>query len=211
MNPAMPIEPVLLFATGFATWSFMEYVLHRWAMHERFGRGVMSREHLKHHSRSNWYFNGGSVASWAGVGLVGAAIFAPVGWFIAGLPGAIAAGSGWASGYGYYEWHHARAHRVAPGNWYQRWLRLHHFHHHYGHPLCNHGVSFSIWDHVFGTYEKVEGPIRVPRRLAMPWLLDVHDEIKPEYRADYVIVGRPGVAGSDVDLERAFANLVPLD
>ena len=69
-----------------------------------------------------------------------------------------------------YEYCHAQAHLRGPVGTYSHWLRIHHFHHHFGHPMSNHGVSVPWWDRVFGTLERPER-VRVPRRLAMGWLL----------------------------------------
>jgi 4-hydroxysphinganine ceramide fatty acyl 2-hydroxylase len=90
-------------------------------------------------------------------------------------------------------------------------VRRHHFHHHFGHPTANHGVTSPIWDMVFGTYERVDGPLRVPRRLAMVWLVD-DGQVRPEYADDYALAGtRPWTeAQAAIDHDRAFANLAPL-
>lgn len=199
-----------LFVAGMASWSLMEYLLHRFAMHQLRGRGIMSREHLRHHATSHWYFRSTTLLSWIGVVVVSTAVFAPIGWLVAGVPGAIALASGYAVGYFVYEWIHARAHLVPPRNAYTRWVRKHHFHHHYGHPMSNHGVTLPIWDRVFGTGETPE-QVRVPRRLAMVWLLDDEGEVRPEHVHDYVVVGSGGTAGDEVDFRRAFANQVPVD
>ena len=37
------------FAGGFVLWTLAEYLLHRFAMHDLKGKGIMSREHLEHH------------------------------------------------------------------------------------------------------------------------------------------------------------------
>lgn len=124
----------------------------------------------------------------------------------------IAFGAGWALAYYFYEWQHRSAHVHPPRNWWQRWMRLHHFHHHFGHPMANQGVSLPVWDVVFRTLE-IPTQVKVPRRLAMPWLIDSEGEVRPEYVADYVLVGRAGerprsAVDSD-DKVRAYANLAP--
>src|SRR5215208_2605466 len=48
--PLLSLLPV--FASGFALWTLAEYLLHRFAMHEMGGKGMMSREHLEHHVES---------------------------------------------------------------------------------------------------------------------------------------------------------------
>jgi sterol desaturase/sphingolipid hydroxylase (fatty acid hydroxylase superfamily) len=203
---------VVAFLGGFALWSLGEYVLHRFAMHHLHGKGIMSREHLEHHVHSTWGFSVTHLLSWAGMLLVGYGAWMPLVWWMAGPAAGIAVATGWAAGYFFYEYQHAVAHLHAPSGRYSIWLRRHHFHHHFGHPMANHGVSTLVWDKVFGTYEAPE-QVRVPRRLALPWLVDEHGELHPEFADHYVLVG---AASSDersaqLDRIRAFASIAPAD
>ena len=77
----------------------------------------------------------------------------------------VAVAVGWAAGYFFYEYQHMASHLKAPRTRYQRWLRKHHLHHHFGHPMANHGVTVPWWDRAFGTLERPE-QVRVPRRMA---------------------------------------------
>ncbi|HLT17479.1 MAG TPA: sterol desaturase family protein [Acidimicrobiales bacterium] len=200
---------VALFLVAFPFWTLAEYVLHRFLMHAARGRGLASREHLRHHAERDSILESWQLA-WTGVVLVGAGLGAaavaagagPAGW---------ALGAGWVAAYGVYDWIHWRAHRRPVANRYERFVRRHHFHHHFGRPLANHGVTTPIWDLVFGTYERVEGPVRVPRRLAMVWLVDERGDVRPEYAGDYVLVGRrpSDERQRELDRARAFANLAP--
>ena len=206
-----------LIVTGALAWTLGEYLMHRFAMHALKGRGMASREHLTHHAvydsvLEKWWF------AWMGVVGVGLALgvntshlMGSVGWCL---------GIGWVGGYGFYDWLHFRAHRrdirrpQSLAGTYERFVRRHHFHHHFGHPTANHGVTTPVWDLVFGTFERVEGPVRVPRRLAMRWLLDEDGAVRSQYEGDYELVGRTLVAGEDprqdeIDRARAFANLAP--
>jgi hypothetical protein len=63
---------------------------------------------------------------------------------------------------------------------------------------------------VFGTYESVD-TVRVPRRMAMAWLLDDDGEVRPEHRGDYELAGRlPASADQGArDHADAFANRAP--
>jgi hypothetical protein len=65
---------------------------------------------------------------------------------------------------------------------------------------------------VFGTYERVDGPLRVPRRLAMVWLVDEAGEVRPEYAQDWALAGsrRWDETQAAIDHGRAFANLAPI-
>jgi sterol desaturase/sphingolipid hydroxylase (fatty acid hydroxylase superfamily) len=202
------LAALMLLMLGAALWGFGEYTLHRFAMHSLKGRGIASREHLRHHAATGQDWQTEWLA-WAGVILVGSA-WAALAWLVVG-PVGVMLGLGWVAAYGFYEWIHWRAHQRPVAHPYERWVRRHHFHHHFGHPLDNHGVTTPVWDLVFGTYERVDGPVRVPRRMAMVWLLDDDGEVRPEYAADYVVVGRKPASDvqADQDQRDAFANLAP--
>lgn len=191
---------LVTFLAGWFGWTLGEYLLHRFAMHALKGRGITSREHLNHHAQRDSILEKWPLA-WLGVILVGT---------LWGLLIAPAFGVGWVAGYGFYDFHHWHAHRRPPRNRYQTWLRRHHFHHHFGHPKDNMGVTWPLWDHVFGTYSR-PAVIRLPRRMAMVWLLDAAGEVRPEYAADYQVVGRldRSSALSDRDRVDAFANRPP--
>ncbi len=197
-------------AAGAALWTLAEYLLHRFAMHALKGKGIMSREHLEHHVGHSWSFSNTTLLSWAGVIVVGALLWAPIGWLLLG-PVGLLLGLGWCLGYAGYEHQHAMAHLKGPTGWYSTWLRRHHFHHHFGHPKANHGVTTSLWDHLFGTYERPER-VRVPRRLAQPWML-LDGELRPGLDVDYVIVGSvdPADRAAQLDRARAFASIAPED
>jgi 4-hydroxysphinganine ceramide fatty acyl 2-hydroxylase len=154
---------------GVLTWSFLEYVLHRFLGHDkRFMPNFFSVEHTRHHSVGNYFAPAVKKA------LAAAAAMALV------LPLAVLA-AGWGLGLAYsisfvtmyvlYEALHRFEH-VHPGiGAYGRYLRRHHFHHHFGNPKMNHGVTSPIWDVVFGTYEAPDR-IRVPSKLQMQWLVN---------------------------------------
>lgn len=206
------LTAVLAVAYGAFSWSLAEYVLHRFFMHELKGRGIASREHLLHHAGNN-VWNGANALAWVGVVLVGLGIVAPISAGLASLVGlpwqvALLAGPAWIASYGVYDWLHWRAHHRYPTQGYERWLRHHHFHHHFGHPMENHGVTSPVWDKVFGTYVD-PGAIKVPRRMAMDWLVDEQGEVRPEFAGDYVLAGSSATSRPDEDHERAFATLAP--
>lgn len=206
------ITLILAAAAGAALWTLAEYVLHRFAMHHLHGRGIMSREHLEHHVHSRWDFSYTHILSWTGMLLVGFGVWMPLTRWVAGTAAGLAVAVGWAVGYFFYEYHHAMAHLRAPSSRYGRWLRRHHFHHHFGHPMSNHGVTTLVWDKAFGTYE-LPDRVRVPRRMVLPWMADETGELKEQYADDYVLVG---AASSDertaaLDRARAFASIAPAD
>ena len=212
MDPTtiMAVTGALLF--GAAVWTLAEYVLHRFAMHHLHGKGIMSREHLEHHVTSQWHFDVNHILSWTGMLLVGFGGFAPLVAWLSSWPLGVAVAIGWALGYFHYEARHALAHLKNPTTTYTRWVARHHFHHHFGHPMANHGVSVSWWDHVFGTYERPVH-VRVPRRLALPWMVDDNGDLIAEHAGDYVLVGSadPTDRTAHLDRARAFASVAPVD
>ena len=53
--------------------------------------------------------------------------------------------------------------------------------------------------------------VRVPRRLAMPWLVDMNGEVHADYASDYELVGsrRRDDSTRRMDTEAAMANERP--
>lgn len=160
---------LLAIACGVLTWTLLEYMIHRWMGHDRrFRRTPFGVEHIRHHIEGNYF-----APTWKK--LVVAAITGPV----VATP-AIAL-VGWTNGilytvgllafYGLYELLHRREHTHAGIGAYGRFVRRHHFHHHFVDGRKNHGVTTPLWDFVFGTYEHPT-QIKVPRKLCMQWLLD---------------------------------------
>ena len=200
------------FLLGTQLWFLAEYLLHRFAMHELHGRGIMSREHLEHHVAAGWTFGSTHLLSWAGMLLVGFVAWFPLGWAVVSPEFGLSVAVGWSFGYFFYEFQHAMAHLRAPRGRYTRWLRRHHFHHHFGHPKANHGVSLPIWDRVFGTLE-TPTTVRVPRRMVQPWMVDETGELRAEYRGDYVLTGTPRVTDGTrrSDRTNAFRSVAPVD
>jgi sterol desaturase/sphingolipid hydroxylase (fatty acid hydroxylase superfamily) len=201
---------LLVFLAGAASWTLVEYLLHRFGMHALKGRGLASREHLRHHAIRGYY------ATAVQKGLSAAAFLAalaPLLAFVVGPVLAAAGCAGFVTAYLGYEWLHRRAHTHAPRSAYGRWLRIHHFRHHFEAPLANLGVTTAVWDRLFGTLRGGEGPVRVPRRFANDWLLAADGELRPELRSDYVLVGLPAQAQPEgqaaCDERDAFASAAP--
>jgi len=160
----------IAFLAGIASWSLLEYVIHRWLGHERrfVRRTMFGREHTRHHSQGDYFASAWFklVAAVVVLVLVGVPAIALAG---------VEAGSAYALGlvgfYTYYEWFHLSLHVREGVGTHGRWARRHHFHHHFGDPRRNFGVTSPIWDHVFGTYAAVT-QVFVPEKLAMRWLRD---------------------------------------
>ena len=171
--------------TGMITWSFLEYVIHRWGGHDRrlVRKTPFGHEHTRHHSEGNYFAPNWKKVAMATV--VTPFIALPVGAVI-GLHLGSAFSLGFIAAYLTYEWLHRRLHVSAGVGPYARWARKHHFYHHFHKPSVNHGVTTPVWDWVFGTLEKAE-VVRVPERLAMVWLCDDNGEVHHAHRQDYAL------------------------
>lgn len=170
---------------GGFTWTLAEYLLHRFDGHGMKGKTRFSREHLAHHADPT-YFAPSSHKAVAAVFVV--TPMSLVGWFVAGGQGIVFAVAFTAT-YLTYEFLHRRIHTHPPLTAYGAWARRHHLHHHHNGPDLNHGVTFDLWDRVFGTLAPTE-VVRVPRRHAPVWMVDGSGELLPAFQAQYVVKGR---------------------
>jgi sterol desaturase/sphingolipid hydroxylase (fatty acid hydroxylase superfamily) len=133
---------------GFMSWGLLEYVVHRWVLH---GPPSMARRgHAQHHADPRALISTplfvimiGALAIWGLLGLV--------------LPAGLAAllVFGLYAGYNYFALvHHLQHHLgndLARVGYFGRRERLHHLHH-YRH-VVNFGISTTIWDRLFGTFQ----------------------------------------------------------
>ena len=140
---------------GLGIWTFVEYLLHRFAFHPRAGSGWRRRlaysAHGLHHRnprdpdhilvRPAW-----SVSLSAAIGVALVAVTGDV-----RFTGALLSGV-WL-GFLYYEWVHYRVHMSSRAGLLD-WHRKRHFRHHFVDPEGGYGVTSSFWDHVFGTAGK---------------------------------------------------------
>jgi hypothetical protein len=198
---------VCAFLLGAIGWTLVEYLLHRFVFHAASAKGPGAREHRKHHAHVDYF------APWwqkALAAVAATAILLPLLSFIVGVEGGAACTLGFISMYLLYEILHRRAHTRAPRSHYGRWRRKNHLAHHFVDPRLAQGVTTPIWDLVFRTRLSVER-VRVPRRLAMPWLVDEDGEIRAAYSCDYELVGsrRRDENTRRQDTEAAMANLRP--
>lgn len=175
---------LLALALGALGWTFAEYVIHRFDGHGMKGKTPFSKEHLAHHADPQTF-----AATWKKtlLALVVFPTMATLGNLAVG-PVGITFAVGFITMYGTYEVLHRRIHTHAPLNAWGEWARRHHLVHHHVAPKMNHGVTTSLWDHVFGTWQASD-EVRVPRRHAPPWM--VHDdEVLPAFRGTYRLAGR---------------------
>ena len=176
---------IVTFLLGMFSWTFLEYVIHRWLGHDpRYRGNPFGVEHERHHAEGNYFAPTPKKAALAA--LVAVLIGGPAAW-LAGAHGAAAVG-GLLVMYGTYEVLHRREHTHAGIGGYGRWARRHHFHHHFVDPKTNHGVTTPLWDVLFRTY-RTPGVIPVPAKLCMRWLLDESGAVRTEHAARYQLRG----------------------
>lgn len=195
-------------AVGITGWTLLEYGIHRVLGHELRGKGLASREHLAHHADVTYFTPARLKALSAGVTTV---VAFPVATALAGRQRATAFTGGLVSMYLAYEVLHRRTHTHPPKGRYGRWARRNHLLHHAGNPMKNFGVSTPVWDLAFGSHVEAPAQVRLPRRIAPEWLLDDRGEVRPEYAADYVVVGARRATDEQREADRvaAFANEAP--
>ena len=185
---------------GVLTWTFLEYVIHRWLGHDRRFRGNPAGvEHIRHHVEGDYF-----APTWkkAMIAVILIAILSGPASLIAGRVIGLTYVLGFTGFYGLYELQHRREHTHAGLGWYGRWARRHHFYHHLVDGRANFGVTSPLWDLAFGTY-RAPGIIKVPPRLAMVWLIDpATGAIHADHAGTYVLgkqrtpspAAEPGVA-----------------
>ena len=129
---------------GLASWTLMEYVLHRFVMHQL---PPFKRWHGEHHDRPMALI---SSPTYFTALLFAVLVFLPALW-LADAWGATALTCGLMMGFlAFSVMHHAVHHWRASNPWFKSLKRLHALHHHSGSACC-YGVTTLFWDRVFGT------------------------------------------------------------
>ncbi len=168
MSAGLVAAVVVAAVLGAFTWSFFEYVIHRWLGHDRRFRGnPFGREHLRHHVEGDYFAPAYKKLVFAALATAALGVPAVV---LGGVLG-VAGVAGFVGFYAAYEVLHRREHTHAGIGRYGRWARGHHFHHHFVDGRTNHGVTSPLWDLMFGTYRR-PAVIPVPPKLCMTWLRD---------------------------------------
>ena len=174
-----------IFIIGGLGWWAAEYLIHRFVGHGKSTSLPFSRHHKKHHAQVHYFAPIQDKVKVAGFVII--TLFS-LGLMIATWQISLAFASGFTSSYLSYEFLHRRAHSHPPITRYGRWLRKHHFHHHFMNPKSNHGVITAIGDILFTTAEKPQR-VKVPEKLAMPWLINPQTgDVYREFSDDYEIV-----------------------
>lgn len=182
----LPIVAAAL--AGAFTWTFLEYVIHRWLGHAaRFRGNPFGLEHVRHHVEGDYF-----APAWKKlllVPLAGGLAAAPAIFAFGTTPG-VAYAAGLIGFYGLYELLHRLEHVWEGLGPYGRWARRHHFAHHFVDARYNHGVTTPLWDHVFGTHRRPQR-ITVPAKLCMAWLKDPATGAVRASCADTYVLAKP--------------------
>jgi 4-hydroxysphinganine ceramide fatty acyl 2-hydroxylase len=134
--------------TGFMFWGFLEYASHRWLGHGP--PSVVRRGHAQHHVSPK-----ALIATPLFVFLIVAVLI----WRLArlALPADVASllVFGFYAGYNYFalvhHWQHHHVRGLLSVAYLERLDRVHHLHHH--RPVVNFGISTTLWDRLFGTFQ----------------------------------------------------------
>ncbi|MBI1944087.1 MAG: sterol desaturase family protein [Deltaproteobacteria bacterium] len=183
MPPLSLPAAALAALAGVLLWSLAEYLLHRFLGHDhRTLPNPFAAEHTRHHAEGDYF-----APTWKKA-LVALAAVPPTGAvaaLVVDVPLGLVFALSFAATYLGYEWLHRRLHTHRGVGPWGRWLRRHHFHHHFVDPHTNHGVTSPVWDVAFGT-RREPTRIRVPAKLRMRWLVDdATGEVRAELASWY--------------------------
>ena len=177
---------LLWFIVGAVGWSLSEYIIHRFDGHGMKGNTPFSREHLAHHGDPKHY-----AETWKKV-VLAVLVFCALAAISRPILGSLcwSMSSGFMLSYGLYEIIHRRIHTHSGMGPYGRWLRQHHLAHHFTDPKKNFSITTPVWDILFGTYQRVEGPILVPRQRAPVWMVTATNDLRPDLSELYRLRGQ---------------------
>jgi sterol desaturase/sphingolipid hydroxylase (fatty acid hydroxylase superfamily) len=146
VNPLPLHSTVLLTAAGIFTWTFMEYIIHRYLFHIRFAR-FQYLVHGVHHEypRDKERLLMPPVPGLVILALIFGIFYLPLGEssfaFVAGV----------VAGYMVYTFVHYIVHTWKPVKGFRYLWTHHHRHHNPQFEHTSYGVSSPFWDYVFGT------------------------------------------------------------
>jgi sterol desaturase/sphingolipid hydroxylase (fatty acid hydroxylase superfamily) len=139
-------KAILLLIGGFCLWGVMEYFMHRYTFHHA---PIFKAGHGEHHKQPKLHIGTPF--------FITLPIYFLIAWPIAALFGYDVIAcllSGFIVGYfGYLICHHVvHNKRIQPDSFWHRYKKFHDLHHYK--QDVNFGVSWQMWDRVFGTYRK---------------------------------------------------------
>jgi sterol desaturase/sphingolipid hydroxylase (fatty acid hydroxylase superfamily) len=144
-RPIRPLDAVTAICAGIFFWTFLEYGIHRFILHNGM---FFSEDHDAHHAAPRALIG---TPTWLTLLIMVLGIYSPA---ILALHIGLGLMFGWGVTLGYlvYSFAHYSLHHwnVRDDGVFYRWKRLHALHHFVGKD-GNFGVTSSFWDHVFGT------------------------------------------------------------
>jgi sterol desaturase/sphingolipid hydroxylase (fatty acid hydroxylase superfamily) len=155
------INTLLICIGGALTWTFAEYVIHRFLYHtEISSEGFLQFQMSMHGNHHHYPKDPERLAMPPIPGIVLGALFFGFFYIIMGIY-AVAFFPGFMLGYDAYITIHYYQHRIKSPK-YKPWKKLwqHHKAHHYSNPYSAFGVSTRLWDVVFGTMPKASNKKR---------------------------------------------------
>jgi sterol desaturase/sphingolipid hydroxylase (fatty acid hydroxylase superfamily) len=184
-----PWGPLAAAAVIALIYPLVEYLMHRYVLHSRFlyrhqmTAALWKRIHYDHHQNPNdlSVLFGALYTTLPTIFVIAS----PVGWLIAGLPGAAAAFATALILFSLYEFCHCIQHLpFMPRRHWLRELKRHHLAHHFHSELGNFGITSFIWDRIFGTlYQRPQEVGKSPtvhnlgytgaEREAYPWVAEL--------------------------------------
>jgi len=138
------IEVSLIVLLGLISWTFIEYVLHRFVLHHL---APFSHWHAAHHHQPKALICAPTIVS---ATLIAVLVFLPA-LLIAGLQIANAFTLGVLIGYLIYATTHHAIHHWHTNNTWLKQRKHWHARHHYKTQFPNYGVTTLFWDYIFST------------------------------------------------------------
>jgi dihydroceramide fatty acyl 2-hydroxylase len=158
----MPLAIAGLFAGGMLTWTFAEYVLHRWVFHwtneAAWGKRVHFLLHGVHHDFPD---DKDRLVMPLPTSVPLGVLFLTLFTFLLGPGAGSPFFAGFVIGYLFYDGTHYFVHHFTPRSRWGRFLRRHHLTHHFADHDGGFGISSPLWDYVFRTL-----PVKKKRSLA---------------------------------------------
>lgn len=159
LDPRPFREAVFLVVAGLLSWTFIEYLLHRFLLHWNVSkepwRSLTSGFHLSHHEAVLTHDVDFIITRPAGSLPFAVFFYGVFSCVTFSFSASALIITGVSLGYLAYEGAHYAAHRFQPKNPIGRFLRRYHLQHHFGRPGRRFGVTSPLWDLVFGTYQSV--------------------------------------------------------
>lgn len=140
-----PLDAATAICGGIFFWSFLEYAIHRFILHNGL---IFSKDHDAHHAAPKDLIG---TPTWLTSLIMVFGIYLPA-ILVLHFGSGLMFGFGVTFGYLVYSFAHFTLHHwnVRDDGVFYRWKRLHALHHFAG-AERNFGVTSSFWDHVFGT------------------------------------------------------------